>query len=190
MQAEAGSRRSGQRSPLRQRLRRHPRPAGTCGPGPEKMSPSIKNLDCFSPMLCHCKVACTNSTISLMFGCKKYRYQDEDTSPPQEHSSPHLTNEVQGPELVQVSEKNLSQIENVHGFVSHSHISPMKVESLECIFDGSPTVGNGEVPAPAFSTLYAQSDALLQPWLRQQHPLSLDSHKMITICAHPPPQLR
>ncbi|XP_017581933.1 PREDICTED: disks large homolog 1 isoform X22 [Corvus brachyrhynchos] len=93
--------------------------------GSEKMSPSIKNLDCFSPMLCHCKVACTNNTISLMFGCKKYRYQDEDT-PPQEHSSPHIANEVTGPELVHVSEKNLSQIENVHGFVSHSHISPVK----------------------------------------------------------------
>lgn len=39
-------------------------------PGTESMSPSIKNLDCVSPMLCHCKVACTNSTISLMFGCK------------------------------------------------------------------------------------------------------------------------
>ncbi|KAG7456906.1 hypothetical protein MATL_G00240900 [Megalops atlanticus] len=103
-------------------------------------------------MLCHCKVACTNSTISLMFGCKKYRHQDEDTSP-QEHSSPQLTNEVQGPELVQVSEKNLSQIENVHGFVSHSHISPMKVESLECIFDGPGPLGHEEVPAPAFSTL-------------------------------------
>lgn len=36
----------------------------------EKMSPGIRKLDCFSPMLCHCKVACTNSTISLMFGCK------------------------------------------------------------------------------------------------------------------------
>ncbi|XP_036373220.1 disks large homolog 1 isoform X17 [Megalops cyprinoides] len=63
---------------------------------------------------------------SLSSNIEKYRYQDEDASPPQEHSSPHLTNEVQGPELVQVSEKNLSQIENVHGFVSHSHISPMK----------------------------------------------------------------
>ncbi|XP_074260164.1 disks large homolog 1 isoform X14 [Saimiri boliviensis] len=93
--------------------------------GSEKMSPSIKNLDCFSPMLCHCKVACTNSTISLMFGCKKYRYQDEDT-PPQEHISPQITNEVIGPELVHVSEKNLSEIENVHGFVSQSHISPIK----------------------------------------------------------------
>ncbi|XP_051752234.1 disks large homolog 1 isoform X22 [Ctenopharyngodon idella] len=90
------------------------------------MSPSIKNLDCFSPMLCHCKVACTNSTISLMFGCKKYRYQDEDTTSPPEHSSPHLPGDVRPPELVQVSEKNISQIENVHGYVSHSHISPMK----------------------------------------------------------------
>uniref|UniRef100_A0A9J8B2N1 Discs large MAGUK scaffold protein 1a n=1 Tax=Cyprinus carpio carpio TaxID=630221 RepID=A0A9J8B2N1_CYPCA len=93
------------------------------------MSPSIKNLDCFSPMLCHCKVACTNSTISLMFGCKKYKYQDEDTTSPPEQSSPHLPGDVRPPELVQVSEKNISQIENVHGYVSHSHISPMKVKS-------------------------------------------------------------
>eukprot|EP00064_Thunnus_orientalis_P026083 superscaffoldBa00015240_g26550 len=34
------------------------------------MSPGAKKVECFSPMLCHCKVACTNSTISLMFGCK------------------------------------------------------------------------------------------------------------------------
>ena len=38
---------------------------------------------------------------------QKYRYQDEDT-PPQEHISPQITNEVIGPELVHVSEKNLS----------------------------------------------------------------------------------
>ncbi|XP_052455520.1 discs large homolog 1-like protein isoform X11 [Carassius gibelio] len=126
------------------------------------MSPSIKNLDCFSPMLCHCKVACTNSTISLMFGCKKYRYQDEDTTSPPEHSSPHLPGDVRPPELVQVSEKNISQIENVHGYVSHSHISPMKVESLECVFDGLSTLGGEEVPAPAFATLYSQSDTLMQ----------------------------
>lgn len=60
------------------------------------------------------------------FSLQKYRYQDEDT-PPQEHISPQITNEVIGPELVHVSEKNLSEIENVHGFVSHSHISPIKV---------------------------------------------------------------
>uniref|UniRef100_A0A673KAA5 Disks large homolog 1 n=1 Tax=Sinocyclocheilus rhinocerous TaxID=307959 RepID=A0A673KAA5_9TELE len=59
----------------------------------------------------------------------KYRYQDEDTTSPPEHSSPHLPGDVRPPELVQVSEKNISQIENVHGYVSHSHISPMKVKS-------------------------------------------------------------
>uniref|UniRef100_A0A8C5XAI5 Disks large homolog 1 n=1 Tax=Malurus cyaneus samueli TaxID=2593467 RepID=A0A8C5XAI5_9PASS len=75
---------------------------------PSSLSPSVEFIIFFSP--------------------QKYRYQDEDT-PPQEHSSPHIANEVTGPELVHVSEKNLSQIENVHGFVSHSHISPVKGNS-------------------------------------------------------------
>uniref|UniRef100_A0A671RUY8 Disks large homolog 1 n=1 Tax=Sinocyclocheilus anshuiensis TaxID=1608454 RepID=A0A671RUY8_9TELE len=57
---------------------------------------------------------------------EKYRYQDEDTTSPPEHSSPHLQGDVRPPELVQVSEKSISQIENVHSYVSHSHISPMK----------------------------------------------------------------
>ncbi|CAI5676875.1 unnamed protein product [Oreochromis niloticus] len=56
---------------------------------------------------------------------KKYRHHDEDSSP-QDQSSPQLTEEAGGPELVQVAEKNLSQIENVHGYVTHAHISPMK----------------------------------------------------------------
>uniref|UniRef100_A0A671S5T2 Disks large homolog 2-like n=1 Tax=Sinocyclocheilus anshuiensis TaxID=1608454 RepID=A0A671S5T2_9TELE len=55
-----------------------------------------------------------------------YRYQDDD-SPPPEHGFPRLTNDVRAPELVHVSEKNLSEIENVHGYVSHAHISPLKV---------------------------------------------------------------
>uniref|UniRef100_UPI00398E9911 disks large homolog 2 isoform X2 n=1 Tax=Pristiophorus japonicus TaxID=55135 RepID=UPI00398E9911 len=57
---------------------------------------------------------------------QNYQYQDEDT-PPQDYSLPRLTSEVKGPELVHVSEKNLSQIENILGYVSHSHISPLKV---------------------------------------------------------------
>ncbi|XP_077581001.1 discs large homolog 1-like protein isoform X17 [Stigmatopora nigra] len=57
---------------------------------------------------------------------KKYRHHDEDSSPQEDRSSPHLTEEAGGPELVQVAEKNLSQIENVHGYVTHAHISPMK----------------------------------------------------------------
>uniref|UniRef100_A0A4W4G3Y9 Disks large homolog 1 n=1 Tax=Electrophorus electricus TaxID=8005 RepID=A0A4W4G3Y9_ELEEL len=64
---------------------------------------------------------------SLSSTSEKYRYQDEDTMSPPEITSPRLPANVPPPELVQVAEKNISQIENVHGFVSHSHISPMKV---------------------------------------------------------------
>ncbi|XP_054556442.1 disks large homolog 1 isoform X7 [Talpa occidentalis] len=71
---------------------------------------------------------------SLSPSIEKYRYQDEDT-PPQEHISPQITNEVIGPELVHVSEKNLSEIENVHGFVSHSHISPIKVNGTDADYE-------------------------------------------------------
>ncbi|XP_058257952.1 disks large homolog 1 isoform X20 [Hemibagrus wyckioides] len=67
-----------------------------------------------------------NKATSETHTSKKYRYQDEDTTSPAEHGSTRLPGDVQPPELVQVSEKNISQIENVHGFVSHSHISPMK----------------------------------------------------------------
>uniref|UniRef100_A0A8C4PJ92 Disks large homolog 1 n=1 Tax=Equus asinus TaxID=9793 RepID=A0A8C4PJ92_EQUAS len=71
---------------------------------------------------------------SLSPSVEKYRYQDEDT-PPQEHISPQITNELIGPELVHVSEKNLSEIENVHGFVSHSHISPIKVNGTDADYE-------------------------------------------------------
>ncbi|KAL1279996.1 hypothetical protein QQF64_014596, partial [Cirrhinus molitorella] len=64
--------------------------------------------------------------LMLSSGKTKYRHHDEDTGSPQEQSSPQLTDEAPGPELVQVAEKNLSQIENVHGYVAHAHISPMK----------------------------------------------------------------
>ncbi|CAH2272350.1 disks large homolog 4 isoform X1 [Pelobates cultripes] len=74
---------------------------------------------------------------------KKYRYQDDD-SPPLEHSPAHLANQMKAPELVHVSEKNLSQIENVHGYVSHSHISPMKASSPPVI------VNTDTLEAPAY----------------------------------------
>ncbi|XP_030581514.1 discs large homolog 1-like protein isoform X8 [Archocentrus centrarchus] len=68
----------------------------------------------------------TSDTLpSLSTSIEKYRHHDEDSSP-QDQSSPQLTEEVGGAELVQVAEKNLSQIENVHGYVTHAHISPMK----------------------------------------------------------------
>ncbi|XP_077623837.1 disks large homolog 1 isoform X4 [Crocuta crocuta] len=88
---------------------------------------------------------------SLSPSVEKYRYQDEDTLP-QEHISPQITNEVIGPELVHVSEKNLSEIENVHGFVSHSHISPIK--PTEAVPPSSPTVPVIPVlPVPAENTV-------------------------------------
>ncbi|XP_048051741.1 discs large homolog 1-like protein isoform X16 [Megalobrama amblycephala] len=69
----------------------------------------------------------TSDTLpSLSTSIEKYRQHDEDTGTPQEQSSPQFTDEAPGPELVQVAEKNLSQIENVHGYVAHAHISPMK----------------------------------------------------------------
>ncbi|XP_044298270.1 disks large homolog 2 isoform X2 [Varanus komodoensis] len=61
----------------------------------------------------------------------KYRYQDEDV--PHDHTLPRLTHEVRGPELVHISEKNLSQIENVHGYVLQSHISPLKASPAPII---------------------------------------------------------
>ncbi|XP_013994699.2 discs large homolog 1-like protein isoform X15 [Salmo salar] len=99
----------------------------------------------------------TSDTLpSLSTSIEKFRHHDEDTSP-QEQSSPQLTDEVPGPELVQVAEKNLSQIENVHGYVAHAHISPMKVASLECIFDGPSTLGQQELPPPLPTAPYSQS---------------------------------
>uniref|UniRef100_A0A672LLW1 Disks large homolog 2-like n=1 Tax=Sinocyclocheilus grahami TaxID=75366 RepID=A0A672LLW1_SINGR len=72
----------------------------------------------------------------------RYRYQDED-SPPPDHGFPRLTNEVRAPELVHVSEKNLSEIENVHGYVSHTHISPLKVNHPFSYHPISNTMVNG-----------------------------------------------
>ncbi|XP_053160389.1 disks large homolog 1 isoform X9 [Hemicordylus capensis] len=72
---------------------------------------------------------------SLSPATEKYRSQDDDEDedndndvppPSAEHSSPQIPSEGVTPELVHVSEKNLSQIENIHGFVSHAHISPIK----------------------------------------------------------------
>ncbi|XP_060723652.1 disks large homolog 1 isoform X6 [Tachysurus vachellii] len=86
----------------------------------EKQNESTKSMKPAEP----CSPA--NKATSETHTSKKYRYQDEDTTSPPEHGSTRLPGDVQPPELVQVSEKNISQIENVHSFVSHSHISPMK----------------------------------------------------------------
>ncbi|XP_022537056.2 disks large homolog 2 isoform X16 [Astyanax mexicanus] len=93
--------------------------------------------------------ACMNPNPALM-NSPWYRYQD-DESPPPEHSFPRLTNEVRAPELVHVSEKNLSEIENVHGYVSHSHISPLKpalVTRFDLTYPGVTAANYLASPAP------------------------------------------
>ncbi|XP_072540275.1 disks large homolog 1 isoform X10 [Salminus brasiliensis] len=91
---------------------------------PSLPSPPVNQWDITS--IPSTSAAAETQPSSLASTIEKYRYQDEDTTSPPEHSSPRLPADLQPPELVQVSEKNISQIENVHGFVSHSHISPMK----------------------------------------------------------------
>ncbi|XP_048831781.1 disks large homolog 1-like isoform X4 [Brienomyrus brachyistius] len=99
---------------------------------------------------------------SLSPSLEKYRYQDEDTTAPQDHGSPRLAGDLQRPELAQASEKTPQQTEGAHIFVPHSHISPMKVESLECVYDGTSALRAEEISTPTFSALYPQSDTLLQ----------------------------
>uniref|UniRef100_A0A3P8YSX0 Disks large homolog 1 n=1 Tax=Esox lucius TaxID=8010 RepID=A0A3P8YSX0_ESOLU len=72
--------------------------------------------------------AVTTDTLSssLTPSVEKYRIQDEEGLSPQEDRGQCQGREGR-PELVQVAEKNLSRIENVHGYVSQAHISPMKV---------------------------------------------------------------
>uniref|UniRef100_A0A3Q1I0C8 Disks large homolog 1 n=1 Tax=Anabas testudineus TaxID=64144 RepID=A0A3Q1I0C8_ANATE len=94
----------------------------------------------------------TSDTLpSLSTSIEKYRHHDEDSSP-QDQSSPQLTEEAGGPELVQVAEKNLSQVENVHGYVTHAHISPMK--QAEAAPPSSPIIPVIPIsPIPAETTI-------------------------------------
>ncbi|XP_069366424.1 disks large homolog 2 isoform X17 [Paralichthys olivaceus] len=87
---------------------------------------------------------------ALMNAPWQYHYQDDD-SPPLDQGFPRLTNEVRSPELVHVSEKNLSEIENVHGYVSHSHISPLKpalVTRFDLAYPSVTTANYMASPAP------------------------------------------
>uniref|UniRef100_A0A3Q1BLH1 Discs, large homolog 2 (Drosophila) n=1 Tax=Amphiprion ocellaris TaxID=80972 RepID=A0A3Q1BLH1_AMPOC len=81
---------------------------------------------------------------------EQYHYQEDD-SPHLDQGFPRLTNKVRAPELVHVSEKNLSEIENVHGYVSHSHISPLKpalVTRFDLAYPGVTTANYMASPAP------------------------------------------
>uniref|UniRef100_A0A671YTG6 Discs large MAGUK scaffold protein 4 n=1 Tax=Sparus aurata TaxID=8175 RepID=A0A671YTG6_SPAAU len=111
------------------------------------MSLPVRNLKCLSPVMCQCKVICSNRTLSLMFGCKKYRYQDEET-PPLEHSPAHLA-PGKSAEMLHMSDKNLAAMEAIHGYTPHTHISPVKGNTPPVVvntdtLDGSPYVNGTE----------------------------------------------
>ncbi|XP_073769963.1 disks large homolog 2 isoform X3 [Danio rerio] len=113
----------------------------TEGPQPASTPPELKEDSRMELTVKEPAVGCANT---------EYRYQDDD-SPPPEHSFPRLTNEVRAPELVHVSEKNLSEIENVHGYVSHSHISPLKpalVTRFDLTYPGVTAANYLASPAP------------------------------------------
>ncbi|XP_047225229.1 discs large homolog 1-like protein isoform X7 [Girardinichthys multiradiatus] len=148
--------------------------------GTSETLPSLSTSIEESPLLNEILHTLAKAKLSPRHDGHKYRHHDEDSSP-QEQSSPQLTEEAGGPELVQVAEKNLSQIENVHGYVTHAHISPMKVASLECIFDGSSSLGrfHSELPSPTPSTLYPHGEDSPLP--------SCSSNPYPPIQANPPP---
>ncbi|XP_061596240.1 disks large homolog 2 isoform X7 [Cololabis saira] len=86
---------------------------------------------------------------ALMNTSWQLSYQ-EDSLLPYDQGFPQLLDDVHAPELVHVSEKNLSEIENVHGYVSHSHISPLKASPAPAIIniealDSSPYVNGTEI---------------------------------------------
>ncbi|XP_008401090.1 discs large homolog 1-like protein isoform X5 [Poecilia reticulata] len=93
--------------------------------GTSETLPSLSTSIEESPLLNEILHTLAQAKLSPRHDGQKYRHHDEDSSP-QDQSSPPLTEEGAGPELVQVAEKNLNQIENVHGYVTHAHISPMK----------------------------------------------------------------
>ncbi|XP_078025105.1 discs large homolog 1-like protein isoform X2 [Epinephelus lanceolatus] len=75
--------------------------------------------------------------------------------------------DLRGAELVQVAERQLSQIQHVHGYVTHTHITPAQVESPEVPFDDEAWPHQegerlNEVPAPPFSSLYSHSHSYYQ----------------------------
>ncbi|KAM9321767.1 discs large homolog 1-like protein isoform 13-T13 [Pholidichthys leucotaenia] len=116
----------------------------------------------------------TETLPSLSTSIEKYRHHDDDSSPQDQTSSPQLTEE--GPELVQVSEKNLSQIENVHGYVSHAHISPMKADA------DAPPSSSPVIPVISIPPIPAETAAVPPPSQANPPPVVVNTDSL-----DPPP---
>ncbi|KAK9401579.1 disks large 1 [Crotalus adamanteus] len=76
---------------------------------------------------------------------QKFGSQDEDSFPSEPSSFPQAPGAgMPAPELVHVSQRSLSQLESVRGFVGHSHISPAKVRAKKLQESvGAPGVAGG-----------------------------------------------
>ncbi|XP_058267077.1 disks large homolog 2 isoform X16 [Hemibagrus wyckioides] len=120
-------------------------PVADSNAGAENRPPAVQG----SQQQTHTPACMNPSPNPALMNSPWYHYQD-DESPP-EHSYPRLTGEVRAPELVHVSERNLSEIENVHGYVSHSHISPLKpaqVTRFDLSYPGVTAANYLASPAP------------------------------------------
>ncbi|XP_070801705.1 disks large homolog 1 isoform X17 [Pituophis catenifer annectens] len=108
----------------------HPKPAQPVQPGGTWDFPSPPSTGLTSETLPSSQTADT----------QKFSSQDEDSFPSEPSGFPQAPGTgMPAPELVHVSEKNLSQLESIRGFVGHSHISPAKANP-------PPVVVNTETP--------------------------------------------
>ncbi|XP_041420751.1 disks large homolog 1 isoform X14 [Xenopus laevis] len=90
---------------------------------PTERAQPVNTWECSS--LHNSSATCETLPSSLILNVEKYQYPDDDIAS-QEPSSPQVHNDGRNAELVQISENNISQKENVQGLVSHSLISPLK----------------------------------------------------------------
>ncbi|XP_034280500.1 disks large homolog 1 isoform X21 [Pantherophis guttatus] len=108
----------------------HPKPAQPVQPGGTWDFPSPPSTGLTSETLPSSQTADT----------QKFSSQDEDSFPSEPSGFPQAPGTgMPAAELVHVSEKNLSQLESIRGFVGHSHISPAKANP-------PPVVVNTETP--------------------------------------------
>ncbi|XP_041420742.1 disks large homolog 1 isoform X5 [Xenopus laevis] len=95
---------------------------------PTERAQPVNTWECSS--LHNSSATCETLPSSLILNVEKYQYPDDDIAS-QEPSSPQVHNDGRNAELVQISENNISQKENVQGLVSHSLISPLKTPEAD-----------------------------------------------------------
>ncbi|XP_034280496.1 disks large homolog 1 isoform X17 [Pantherophis guttatus] len=104
----------------------HPKPAQPVQPGGTWDFPSPPSTGLTSETLPSSQTADT----------QKFSSQDEDSFPSEPSGFPQAPGTgMPAAELVHVSEKNLSQLESIRGFVGHSHISPAKVNGTDAEYE-------------------------------------------------------